>query len=266
MLRFYAEKFCNLSVQLKWMQSEGATEFLGFGVNDATKLHNQDRFFKFFRKLGTDLLAIDCKTSAAMAERLAQEIAIIDSRDVLVAKIDFVAQAVLSEMSHEVFLWMPSRQAAFFNATEKTFADKVADRFPKALSEIRSAGNCYATDNPTACVFHLMRVMEIGLRAIYASLGLAFDPQASWGKILKDWGQDEIKAHPAANAIMLANLQFYQNARSTLAAVKDSWRNSTMHFDRGYDLPEAEEIMVAVRGFLKCVAEKMNENGAWITP
>jgi hypothetical protein len=59
----------------------------------------------------------------------------------------------------------------------------------------------------------------------------------------------------------MADLPFYQNVRATVSSVKDSWRNGTMHFDRSYNEAEALEIMTAVRGFMKCVSAKINEEG-----
>lgn len=41
-----------------------------------------------------------------------------------------------------------------------------------ALGELESARNCYATDNYTACVFHLMRMAEHGLRALVTAVGV----------------------------------------------------------------------------------------------
>lgn len=46
------------------------------------------------------------------------------------------------------------------------FGEKVSLNFPSALEDIKEVGNCYATDRNTACVFHCMRVVEYGLRAL----------------------------------------------------------------------------------------------------
>jgi hypothetical protein len=44
--------------------------------------------------------------------------------------------------------------------------DAVTAKFPDAVVEIRNAGNCLAVGCSTAAVFHLMRVVEFGLRAL----------------------------------------------------------------------------------------------------
>jgi hypothetical protein len=207
-----------------------------------------------------ELKAISCRYSASAAARFAEDVALLSKEGIKIRATE-LRNGISSEMTDQLFLWIPPERAKFFNETEKTFGKDVASNFPSALSEIREAGNCYSTGASTACVFHLMRVMEIGLRAVYASLELPFDPNVSWGSILKEWGHDQIKSNPTANARLMLDLPFYQNARATVSSVKDAWRNATMHFDRSYNESEALEIITAVRGFMKCVAEKIDEKG-----
>ena len=261
MIKFSAEKFHNISSSLKWMESADGSEFCGFSGPQYAKDQHQKNTREFFHRFAKELEAIGCKTTAGLAYELGSSIAITTSKEEWSGKLNLFRHAVFLEMKQHLFLWVPLERAKFFNETEKTFGDEVANMFPKALSEIREAGNCYATGCSTACVFHLMRVMEIGLRAVYISLGLSFDPHVSWGNVLKNWSPEEIKGNPTANAKMMADLSFYQDVRATVSSVKDSWRNGTMHFDRSYNESEALEIMTAVRGFMKCVAAKINEDG-----
>lgn len=199
--------------------------------------------------------------SAELARELGNSLCIAKSQEEWAGKVDLFRTAITTEMSQHLFLWVPLERAKFYNETEKTFGGLVRDRFPSALSEINEAGNCFAAGCFTASVFHLMRVMEVGLKATYRSLGMRFNPQLSWGQILTDWSPEGIKSNLAADAKVKANLDFYRDVRGTLASVKDSWRNSTMHFDRTYNEAEALEIMTAVRGFMSCVAKRIDEQG-----
>jgi hypothetical protein len=81
------------------------------------------------------------------------------------------------------------------------FGPEVFDAFPDANTDILSAGNCYATDNDTACVLHCFRVAEYGLRGLTAYLWKRQSGQrrdeaietASWGRIiglLRDYIRD----------------------------------------------------------------------------
>ncbi len=55
---------------------------------------------------------------------------------------------------------------------DSLFGNDVANNFPSAREDIKNAGNCLAVELPTAAVFHLMCVVEWGLRAFAVDLGL----------------------------------------------------------------------------------------------
>ena len=63
-----------------------------------------------------------------------------------------------------IFLANPGRIAWFQH--EQPFDRRVYDAFPGMRKDITAAGSCYATDNATACVFHLTRVIEQAIRAL----------------------------------------------------------------------------------------------------
>ena len=47
----------------------------------------------------------------------------------------------------------------------------------------------------------------------------------------------------------------------SLDAVKNPWRNATMHVENKYTDEEAEHIFFAVKGFMKRLTSRMDENG-----
>ena len=61
---------------------------------------------------------------------------------------------------------------AAFQRSLTLFGTEVAARFPRAIVDIEEAGKCFALGRFTACVFHLMRVVEAGLAAISRSLNI----------------------------------------------------------------------------------------------
>src|ERR1019366_7228223 len=42
------------------------------------------------------------------------------------------------------------------------FHDLVGEVFPDAIDDMNEAAKCFAFERPTACIFHLMRVTEVG--------------------------------------------------------------------------------------------------------
>src|SRR5262249_20723072 len=69
------------------------------------------------------------------------------------------------ELKRTSIMYVPNEDAKFYER-EELFGKEVRNKFPSAVNDIRAAGNCYATDNSTACVMHLMRVLELGLNSL----------------------------------------------------------------------------------------------------
>lgn len=64
------------------------------------------------------------------------------------------------------------------------FGDLVAKKFPKASLDVECAGNCLALGEPTACVLHLNRVMEIAVRKLARKLKFEPKPKDTFGAVL----------------------------------------------------------------------------------
>jgi hypothetical protein len=66
------------------------------------------------------------------------------------------------------FAFIPSEKLQYFekDAREALFGTPVWVYFPEARNDIKAAGNCLAADLPNAATFHLMRIVEIGLRKL----------------------------------------------------------------------------------------------------
>jgi len=129
------------------------------------------------------------------------------------------------------------------------FGKDVCDKFSNMLQDISEAGKCISFDRPTAAVFHLMRVMEIGVQAFGTKLGIPLANEMNWQKIL-DLVNKEIKVrdHRLPETKELAELS------ALLYSVKVAWRNEVMHPKRTYTLNDAMIIFENVRLFLKALA------------
>jgi hypothetical protein len=111
-----------------------------------------------------------------------------------------------------------------------------------------------------------MRILEIGIAAVARCLGIP-DPikpsQRNWGFILKAI-KDELDRRVAAKLpASWASPQkaFFEDVYASLDAVRNPWRNSTMHVENKYIEEEAEHIFSAVRAFMRKLASRMDENG-----
>jgi hypothetical protein len=134
----------------------------------------------------------------------------------------------------------------------------------EGVFELDEAGKCLALGRPTACVFHLMRIMEIGIRALARCLAIP-DPvkpgARNWGGILREiWKGIEAK-WPTVSDRMKGDGHFFEALYASLDAVKNPQRNATMHVEKKYTDDEAEDIFAAVKGFTRRLANRCDENG-----
>ena len=144
------------------------------------------------------------------------------------------------------------------------FGNDTKDKFQSAHYEIDEAGNCLALGRSSASVFHLMRIMEIGLSAVAKCLQIT-DPvkpaERNWGSILR-FVREAINAKwPTAADRMTGDGALFEAIYASLDAVKNPWRNATMHVENKYTDEEAEDIFLAVKSFMKKLSSRCDENG-----
>jgi hypothetical protein len=122
------------------------------------------------------------------------------------------------------------------------FGFQVEDKLPSAVEDISEAGKCIGFNRATAGVFHLMRVMEIGVQKLGEKLDIEFSNEKMWLNIL-----DQVNAKIKA---MGKQGQAYAAVAAHLYNVKLAWRNEVMHPKATYTLEEAKSIFVAVKNYM----------------
>jgi hypothetical protein len=132
-------------------------------------------------------------------------------------------------------------------------------------TEIKAAGNCIASDLNTAAVFHLMRVVEFGLRALAAHLAIKINEEdiqyEQWQAILVEVKNAAEKAtqSPGLSKQERAELrEFYSGVLGEFNGFKDAWRNSVMHTRGVYNADTAMGLFVQVRDFMRRLAKKVS--------
>lgn len=137
------------------------------------------------------------------------------------------------------------------------FGEDVERVFPIAIDDIAEAGKCLALGLGTATVFHLMRVMEAGLRALAAELGIPYAP--SWEAYKKQLDKIlDANNYGNLSADQRAKRPFYQDALGDVVAIKTAWRNPTMHIVKTYDTKQAMVVWSATESFMKHVAANLS--------
>lgn len=141
---------------------------------------------------------------------------------------------------------------------EEYFGDEALNAFPSAYHDVRDCGSCFALGQYTASVYHALRALETPLQLIANNFGvIKFE---SWGKALNEV---EALVRNRENPQKIPNwsevADFYTDAINHLFAVKNAWRNYTMHNKSRFDEKEAEEIIMSVRAFMRKAAKVVKE-------
>jgi hypothetical protein len=167
---------------------------------------------------------------------------------------------ISDQMKEKLFLFVPDHQVTFLK--QNAFSKKVSTEFPSTAFEIAQAGRCYAAGCWTACVFHLMRTLEVGLAALGKVFGISL-AYTNWGPAIdqieskiRNMGQDPIWK---ARSGWKEEQQFYSQVVSFLAVAKDAWRNYTAHGNSQYTEGQAALMCLNVKAFLEKAAERLHE-------
>ena len=158
-------------------------------------------------------------------------------------------ERVIDELEGKLFFFVPAEHADYYQK-EKQFGPEVETRFPGAIDDISEAGKCIAIGRHTAAVFHLMRVMEIGVQEFATKLKVAVPTDKAWGVILREI-DDKITKMASKTAKQKEAKNGLGEVSVYLHHVKDVWRNPTMHPKNTYTEEEALRVFSNVKQYMQ---------------
>jgi hypothetical protein len=168
-----------------------------------------------------------------------------------------ISRRINDELEGNLFLHIPFEKAKLYEPTKPLFGETVAKAFPSASDDVAEAGKCLATDRGTATVFHVMRVMEAGLKSLAKQLGIPYAP--SWESYLRQISTRLELDWKDKSPEWKTDEGFYREAAAHLSAVKFAFRNPTMHIVKQYSPESAEEIFNSVGVFMRHLSTKISE-------
>ena len=183
----------------------------------------------------------------------------------LIDQVDHVRKLAEKEMKDKAFFYVPRERAKFFPRKNDLhiFGDAVAAAFPSAAYDIAESGICLALARGTACVFHAMRVLEIGLAALGEKFGVSLT-HTNWAPAIAQIESKirDMHKEPAWRALpdCKAQQQFYAQAAVHFGVLKDAWRNYTMHRRGSYTEEQAERIFENTKDFMQKLSTRLSEN------
>jgi hypothetical protein len=172
----------------------------------------------------------------------------------IAASLNHLIARIRDDLQSEFFFHVDQRDVSLYGQKE-LFGSKVSKKFAKAISDIESAGSCLALQQSTAAVFHLMRVMELGVQRFGTRLKVKINPRVeSWAKIM-DHVNKEINLLPGRTEAEKRKRARYSTAATYLDHVRLAWRNEVMHPKETYNREEAHDVFNAVKAFTSYLAD-----------
>ena len=206
-----------------------------------------------------DGLASDCKRlgltlTAMTVERLNEELA---SDTLTYGELDEIAKELAGRIKDEVSsiqLFSVEREKQVFLGASM-FGDDVSKAFSIAVTDIEEAQKCYALSRPTACVMHLMRILEIGLTSLAKEFSVPTDI-AQWNEMIEQI-EKKIKAMNSLShgTNWKAKERYYSDLALQFRFFKNAWRNHAMHVSQTFNDDSALEIFDSVKSFMQHLAK-----------
>ncbi len=191
-----------------------------------------------------------------------------------------IGDTITKTLSNRLFMYLPTRFARYVTphrhpailrgpgpeSPVKPFGETVYQKFEKARNDAEQAALCVAAGANTAAVFHLMRVVEWGIRALGAELGMRKVTEGTkripiesltWGRL-----QDHIQAKVNRRIASLrpgpsreSKVRFYSEVLQDFRGFKDAWRNHVMHTRAEYGESDALRVLSHVERFMQSLAD-----------
>lgn len=214
-----------------------------------------------FRKVG---LQISAEMAAEVIQALEKDGSKRENFQWLMDQIANLEKISEKEIKGKVFFYVPNERTKFLplSSHPHLFGEEVTAAFRSAISDVYEAGTCLALARSSACVFHLMRVLEVGLTV----LGKVFDvslAHTNWAPAIEEIEAKIRNMHkdPVWKALpdYKQQQEFYAQAASHFGILKDAWRNYTMHARGVYTEEQAERMFENTKDFMQKLATKLHE-------
>lgn len=165
-------------------------------------------------------------------------------------------QNVGDELTGHLFFHVPWGQKELYLEPVQWFGQPAVDQFPQVERDVRDACRCLALRQPTATVFHAMRVIEPALWWLAEQVEITDAQTRNQGDLIPDIQRrinaiENEKRTPERDG----RLQQFSEAATEFQHFKNAWRNDVMHSKEFYGEQEAERILRSVRDFVRVLAE-----------
>jgi hypothetical protein len=212
---------------------------------------------KFLSKISS---LTDLDSTKHLADELLKEARVGMNTTELDAKISSIQSMARKQLKGKKFFYVAKELAEYYD-NKLLCGESVAEKFESAVPDIIEAGNCYALERPTACVFHLMRVIPYGMQVLAKKLKVKYNAPIEtldWGSIIQPIDK-AVKnfAQQKRTKKRIEDQQYYSEIVTHLYYCKDAWRNHVSHGRDPYDMPKAKSVIDHVGLVMSLLARRM---------
>lgn len=153
------------------------------------------------------------------------------------------------ELQTELLFHVGKERANFYNYGNCERAE-ISTAFPLSFGELACAGRCIAYGEGTACVFHLMRVLDYGFRSVANSLEITYDAR-NWMGLSSSIEKKLEVNYKEKSPDWRASEPFYASVLTNMLAISRAHRNPVLHeLEHKYTEAEAESLFRLTDGFI----------------
>jgi HEPN domain-containing protein len=166
---------------------------------------------------------------------------------------------MVAHLRTSLVLFVPLADARLYEPKEPVFGPNFENKFRSASYDLEEAAKCLALGRDTACAFHLVRIVEVALRAVHACLGInvaLVGNDRNRGTILGRI-RDDLKNR----GNKWPEKATFDEIYALLDSVKGRWRDATMHVEEKYTPQEAQRLFQTIHNFMERLSARMDENG-----
>lgn len=249
MTKFHADVFVEIARKIGglhgWLSAElfknKANTNWGSGFIKQTK-ESLDAIEFVCQQEGLDMVLAQCQRTRSILEtRLTIEN--------ITGAVEQITIRLEDELRTKLFLSLTGAEARLYTDAIP-FGQDVADMFPGASSDIEEAAKCLALSRFTACVFHCMRGVEDSLDKFMLKLLPTLNPSGApnWGDKLRKINDELVRRQRLPNSD--PNQKTYEEFHAHIKAMKNVWRDTTMHLEKTYTEEQANKIYRHVKDFM----------------
>ncbi len=162
-----------------------------------------------------------------------------------------ILKGLFIDQTTQLFLRVPHElEDYYYRFAKDIIGVKVVTTFPLMEYDLAHAGKCYAVEEYTACVFHLMRVMELAVKEFGNRLGVDLSKYQMWNDILSQCNAKLNEKFKTKEEKQSPENISYRSIVTHLDNVKQAWRNEVMHPAAKYEKWQADGVISTVKSFL----------------